>query len=480
MVRREPVRLLFETVSMKYLIFLFSAICCGCGTHPLEEWDDPPQSVPMHIGMPPAAGSSVTGRTDNDGLKIEAPDDTALRGPVSLDELLRIADERNPRIAAVRAAMGVAASRRWQAEIYPNPSVEFETEETGRADGGGTRGIGTVAFVQPIPVGTSRGAAIEAASAEQRAKIADLDAVRLEVLGELRERYVELLFVRRSMALNEELADIVDQAVQIAKARFKVQASPEAELIKAQVEAARLHLDRTTLEEAQNVALARMTSLLGGVAVRADQITDQSLESPGYEQLDALRLRLLDAHPRLAAGRHRIESARQRVTQARGRGFDEVGLRVGYARDYANDDNLLTAGISLPLPLFDRGQAKVLEARYHVIEKIKELQIIRDQLMEELTIAWHAYQSAGKRLDEQRQQIVEPSERAWAQTQAGYKTGNFSFLDLLDAQRTLTDARSVELELVRDVYLAEARIWKLLGPFGHKGREAIQESKNKE
>ena len=56
------------------------------------------------------------------------------------------------------------------------------------------------------------------------------------------------------------------------------------------------------------------------------------------------------------------------------------------------------------------------------------------------------------------------AERAFSQAQEGYRAGRTGLLDLLDAQRTLTRARLALLEALKDLNIARARLWKIVGP----------------
>ena len=60
-------------------------------------------------------------------------------------------------------------------------------------------------------------------------------------------------------------------------------------------------------------------------------------------------------------------------------------------------------------------------------------------------------------------QIVPGAEKAFSQAKEGYRAGKTGLLDLLDAQRTLTRARLSLLESSKDMNVARADLWEIVG-----------------
>jgi cobalt-zinc-cadmium efflux system outer membrane protein len=61
------------------------------------------------------------------------------------------------------------------------------------------------------------------------------------------------------------------------------------------------------------------------------------------------------------------------------------------------------------------------------------------------------------------QDILPKARRALDQTNEGYRLGKFAFLDVLDAQRTLAEARSTYAESVAELNFAATDLERFMG-----------------
>ena len=139
----------------------------------------------------------------------------------------------------------------------------------------------------------------------------------------------------------------------------------------------------------------------------------------------------------------------------------ELGLSAGIERSGAEDEQTFIAGVSVQVPIFDRNRGGVGAARAGV-EKAKlgrqamesALRAEMESAYEELTYARQAALS----LDDD---ILPAAQEAFDAAQAAYGAGKCSYLDVLDAQRTLFEAKSIHLEVKVQYHRAQARLERL-------------------
>lgn len=381
-----------------------------------------------------------------------------------LDDLLAVADMANPEILAARHTLGAAAGRTWQAELYPNATLELEAEDVPTRHADLSRSQNTVSLTQPIIVGGRRSAAVAATTAAQEAQSLKLEAKRWEVLGDVRLIHAEIIYLRHARALHGELLEIAGQTFDIAKTRFNVRAVPELEVIESEIEVHKLELATRRLERQMTTAAARLRTLLGDVEIRADRIVGElPMDLTGLD-LGRLRAMVEENHPMLLAAQQDIAAADHRIAQARAERIPDIGVRLAYGRNTAADEHLVEAGISVPLPIFDRNQGKILETRHLAQVARNEAESLASGLDTELTAAYTAYMTARDEVDTFEARIVPAAGRALSQARNGYQAGRTSLLNVLDAQRTLAWARLSLLDSLRDATVARYRIWKITGP----------------
>ena len=113
--------------------------------------------------------------------------------------------------------------------------------------------------------------------------------------------------------------------------------------------------------------------------------------------------------------------------------------------------------------MFDAGQGRIHEAQSLVSKARREAEAVENRLAGLLSRWYGEHETARARLQEMRERILPLAERSLEATREAYRNGRQEFLDLLDAQRTLLEARAEALALERDLDAADAEIRTLTG-----------------
>ena len=385
------------------------------------------------------------------------------KSEIGLEDLLRIAELNNPEVRAAWNDVGAAAGRAWQAEFYPNPNLEFEAEGIPASEVGLGHSENKVAIVQPVILGGRRSAAVSAASVERDSRSLLVQSKLREVQSELQRIHVELVYLKQAIVLHSELGDIAQETLRVARTRFDAKAAPESEVIKAQIDVHELGLSRRRLDRLLTASSEQLTSLLGGVRVPVEIIGGRL---PGeLPELDIHRLQVAvrERHPAVLAAEKNVEVANHRIDEAKAERIPDIGVRLAYGRNAATDEDLIEVGISIPLPLFNRNQGRILESRHLASKAKRDAESLVNNLLSELAMWRASYMTACDEVETLQRQIVPAAERAFQQTKEGYQAGKIGFLDLLDAQRTLARGQLSLLESVKDMNVARAELWKIVG-----------------
>jgi cobalt-zinc-cadmium efflux system outer membrane protein len=118
----------------------------------------------------------------------------------------------------------------------------------------------------------------------------------------------------------------------------------------------------------------------------------------------------------------------------------------------------------VPLPLFNRNGGAVLESLRRVDQAREEAAAERVRLQSELAQAHARLSAAHAETELARNEVTPGAEQAWLAARRGYELGKFGLLEVLDAQRTLFQARHQTLKAVAEGYRAMADIERLVGP----------------
>ena len=439
--------------SLPLLACLVLTGCVSSGLRPLDVVSGP-DAPGMQLSL---GGSDRSSGTDTEMKQLLQKEE------IGLGELLRVAEINNPKVRSARNDVGAAAGRLWQEELYPNPTVEFEAEDIPASDPSLTSSENKIALVQPFAIGRRRSHAISAANAEHDMRHFLVQHKLRFIQSEVRRHYVELIYLRQTIALHAELHATAQQTLQIAKARFNARAAPESEMIKTQIDVRELELSGRRLQRLLVSSVKRLESLLGGSQMPIERIRGQLPTNLPELGIDKLRTAVREQHPAVLAAQKDIEAADRRLDQAKAARIPDTELRLAYGRNASTDEDIVEVGISLPLPLFNRGQGHILECRHLAAKARCDAESVVNALLAELATTHASYMTAQDEVTTLHDQIVPDAEKAFAQAKEGYQAGKTSLLDLLDAQRTLIKMRISALKSLKDMNEARALLWKVAG-----------------
>ncbi|MEQ1617665.1 MAG: TolC family protein [Terricaulis sp.] len=382
--------------------------------------------------------------------------------PLTLQEALARAIESDPGLRAADAGIDAARGGLRQARVRPNPELGAEIENfNGRGDLRGFDGAETTfSLSQEIELGGRRRTRIALADRELHG--AELDrAIRgLDLLRDVQAAYYDALAAeeivtieRERLATAQALARSVGRRVAAARDPLMAGARANSGIAEARIALTRAEAEATT-------ARSHLESFWGGeqgfTLVRADFALPRVQDHDHQE--------LSDASPdiaRLAAGRERAsgEAALQRSL-----GYQNPTLSLGYRRFEDRDgDGALVAGFSVPLGVFDRNQGAVARAQAERRRAELDLEAGRRAMAREFSALERAQVSDAQAVRSTEEEVIPEAERALALAQEGYDRGAFSYLDILEAQRSLSDARQRRVEALRSFHSNEAALDRLTG-----------------
>ncbi|MCG7349965.1 TolC family protein [Sphingomonas sp. ACRSK] len=379
---------------------------------------------------------------------------------LTLEQALTLAGATAPSVEAATAGVRAAEAGRTVAGYRPNPSVVVETENI--AGSGQYRGVRsaetTAGLAFPIELGGKRSARIAVANAvTDRARIgtalAEAD-LRLAVT----QLYIEAAAAERRFVTAREQAAIAREALHAAGVR--VQAGRASPLEQQRADVLRINAE-ATVERAQRLAEVSRANL----ALRIGQPITRSLDLAWYDRVEGYG----PARPiepagtlALAAARADVTTAEAQVRLARSQRVPDVTLSASARRLEATNDVAAVFGVSVPFPLFNNGKAAISQARAQsdqaqALRRAAELdsaQAIASAQAEVANAATTARNASGPAL-------ASATEAARI-ARIGYREGKFSQLDLLDAERTLSETRTAAIDALATYHDAKARLERLV------------------
>lgn len=146
----------------------------------------------------------------------------------------------------------------------------------------------------------------------------------------------------------------------------------------------------------------------------------------------------------------------------RARRMPDPTISVGVKRAEELGRDQLLVGVSIPIPVLDSNRGNLLEALKREDKARDEHTALWVRLTGDVLQARERLSNSRLELESLRRDVLPGAQLAYENATKGFDLGKFSFLDVLDAQRTLFQARNQYLRALTDTHRAAAEIDRLL------------------
>jgi len=391
---------------------------------------------------------------------------------LSLPQALAAAFAQNPELAATRREIGIADGEWRQARLLPNPELAWEVEDTRRETS-----TTTITLSQPLELGGKRAARIAAAGVGQAIAQLDLERQRNGLRADVVQAFHAALRAQTALELAQQSQALTARGLRVVQGRVTAGQSSPVEATRAQVQLAQAEALLRRAQTQRSVAYQALARLTGSPLASFDTLQAAKL-SPGA----APSTNTLLAHVeqtvewRLAAAQVERGDAALGTEKAQRIPNLTVSLGSQYSREERERVNVV--GLSMPLPLFDRNQGNVLAAARRADQARDLRNAVALRLRSETRSAVDQWATAMQEVAAYDRTILPAAQQAVDTATRGFEMGKFAFLDVLDAQRTLIEARGLYLEALAWAADARARVERIYGDLDDLGNPTISRSSN--
>ncbi|QIT55993.1 efflux transporter outer membrane subunit [Aquisalimonas sp. 2447] len=399
-----------------------------------------------------------------------------------LERLVREALENNLEVgvAAARVAQARAVLGFRRAEQYPTLDglVEAEREDPGLT-GGGIDSEFTVAGVlsYELDLWGRLSRAEEAARAQLLGTAYSRDAVRLAVISDVASTYFDYRAIKEQIDTTENTIGSLIEALELERSRRDSGASTELAVrqAEAELETSRAGLPGLRAEaEQRRRALAVLVGDTAAVLSGLDDLGDHGLPDlpdAATELPQTLPSEMLVRRPDVRAAESFLVAANADIGATRAEWLPSVNLAGIFGTAATTPGDLFTSGSTLwevigtaTVPILDFGRRQAQVEEVEEAREIAELQY-RSTIQEafrEVGDAWTLMNAADERMTVREREVAARIEVAQL-AERRYLGGYVPYLEVLDARRSLFDARLTMTEAARDRLVATATLYRALG-----------------
>lgn len=383
--------------------------------------------------------------------------------PYSLTDILALALERSPALASAAGAVKHSQGQQIAAAAYPNPSVLGSVGRGAIRDP--STGVHvtehTVTVEQPFEWTGKRRARQEAAAAGVAGANAGLEETKLNLETDVKVAFYQLLFFQRDAELALQNLSMVEEVLRTVKLRVAAGEATSFDTMKATVELQKAQKEVARSRNALIVGKSRLNTLTAGALGKQFSVEGDFHSVKMDFDPDRMVTQAFEQHPGIRRLTKIAEQAERTVRLERESRVPNINVQGSYHRE-AGDESL-TAGLSVPLPLWYRQQGEIEMALGMKHRAEAERVRARNELEQAITQYSQEVRTAQDQLQVFETGLLKQAEQTLTVARTSFRQGAASLLDVLDAQRVYRQTLLEYAQVRADLSIAFARLERAMG-----------------
>ena len=377
------------------------------------------------------------------GVASDAP------SPLLLQDAVKQALERNPEIRRLQYRLRATEAKAKQAPYLDDPQIAFQLSgvpfstptNLNQAD---TNSIG---IRQMIPFFGKLGLKEKIAQQEAMSVEQELRAKEREIISMVKTAYADLFMAERAVEIIREQLEIMRTVIGATEARYRVGQVTQQDVFKAQLEQSELLNQLIVADEENSLAMVKLNAAMyrpprTPIQVPADlTLPDTTLTAPALDEL------ALSNRPELQGAEREIERAEKIHELAeRNRKYPDFMVGWDYMRmptDMKKDRYGAMVNITIPFAPWTAGRRnyEVEESLAEIRAAKSNLDAVRNMTIQQVGESEAKLQAAKQSVRLYREGLLTQAELSFRSALTAYQTGRAEFVNLLEAQRALREAR---------------------------------------
>lgn len=373
---------------------------------------------------------------------------------------LRRFERENPQVRALAARVREVRGESRAASLAPNPSVTFTRE-----DSAGTQD-NFFLVQQQLPVtgrlGLLRRAGDLAASAAQ----ASADYSLLQLRSEFRLSFYALLLAQEREVHLAKAVSEMEKIVQILRDREREGEGSAFDRLRAERELADTQTNQFSGQAMLAQARSRLAAMLApGTDPAILKARGEIAPGDAVPPVEDLLVRAVGKRSDLTARKHELERLGYEERAAQRLRIPEPIFSAGLKRTTLPGvrDNGYAVTVTVPIPLFNRGQTEVERTRAAQERTQAELAAQRQQIETEVKAAYEGLRLRRQIAEQYAKELGQKGAELSRIAQVAYQEGEQGILELLDAYRVALFSRLQALELLGLAKHAEIELNRAVG-----------------
>jgi cobalt-zinc-cadmium efflux system outer membrane protein len=383
---------------------------------------------------------------------------------LTLSAMLAELAARSPQLRAARAGARAAAARIGPARRLPDPQLQFATmnRDLPGFELNDPLGMNQVQVMQMLPLGGKLDLAARSARADSAAAVYRIADTWWNQRTSAVALFVEVWRADASIAVMEETITLLNHLASTTEAMYRVGEGRQADVLRAQVELARMQEEILRMSTMRTSWAARLNALLDRPAdepIPPLVLPDLAAELPAP---DSLLGRASLERPLLVAGEYDVAAAQAAEKRASKELWPDLQLGAIYGQRSMDDgtERMLSLMVGASVPIWAGSRQKQMKLEAIAMREMAEadLSAMRAETRGMLTETLAEVGRARRLRTLYRSTILPQAEATVVSSLTSYRAGAVDFMTVLDNQMTVNRYRLDALALVADEVKALAQL----------------------
>ncbi len=369
---------------------------------------------------------------------------------VSLLSLIEEAQRNNPELEALHLDQEGAKEEIIQAPFLDDPQLTLTQ-----------RGLG---IEQAFPYPGKRSLKREIATLDWEMAQQEYQAKQLEISAEIKSAYYNLSFIYKTIDLHQEHQGLLTQFIKIAEKKYAIGQSTQQDLLKTEVELAKLHNGRMTLEQDILATKAKINALIN----QSDSYPIGRPEDITYRPFPFLYAKLIEEAVSLQHGLRRalfrVEKNEAMKNLTKKAKLPDFMLGVTYVNlQQAESEWMLMGKMNLPWVFWEKYSAKNRKAVLDEDMAKASYNALKNETLAQIKIIFTKIKTDEQLIDSYQNRLIPLAKQSLEVAQIGYQSGKTDFLNFIDSERTLLDLQIEYYMTLTDYWQQVAMLSPLIG-----------------
>lgn len=391
-------------------------------------------------------------------------------GTLTLKEAEQRFLERNLSLIAERYNIDMAQAQVLQAKLFENPVISLEQNVYNRLNGKyfdfGKEGEAVVEIEQVIHLAGQRNKQVRLEKINKEIAEYQFEEVMRTLRQELNEKFVEVYFLSKSIAIYEKEVN----SLQVLLGGMKIQQEKgNISLMEISRLESMLFSLRKEKNERENDLLTTRGELNLLLNLPEDRQVQLSLDEEVLQQLDLSQLSFADLkaiineRPDQKIARSTVNASRANLKLQKSMAFPEFSVKGNYDRvgNFIND--YFAIGVSLSVPIFNRNQGNIKAARFSIQQAGVQQEYAANRADMELFTAYTSLEKATQLYQSTNMDLERNFEKLITGVNENFTRKNISLLEFIDYYDSYKETCIQLYEIKKNVFLAMENLNTVVG-----------------